>query len=234
MQKKRIISSYDKLYQKDNFRLSWEGEISLKYKIPKYVSLFLNQFKNLENLEILELGAGDGSITELIMKQLKYKRYIATEISEEGVKKLKNKNIDASMMDAMDLKFKDNSFDIVCSFDTMHHVDNPVKMAREMLRVTRKYFFLIEANGICILRKVYERLPKYKETGERSYTPKKYMNFFKSKQLKKISIKPFLYMVPFTPSPLIKLMIKLSETLEQVPILRWQGSSVLIYGEKFL
>src|SRR3989344_7283990 len=113
-----MTDSYDQLYRGNNFRETWEGEISLRYKMPKYASLFTDYFKN-KDLNILELGAGDGYLTKLIMGKLKYKKYVATEISEEGVKGLKEKGIEALKMNAEKLEFADNSFDVVCAFDAM-------------------------------------------------------------------------------------------------------------------
>jgi hypothetical protein len=72
--------------------------------------------------------------------------------------------------------------------------------------------------------------------GENSYKPQKYLSFFKDSKfgntIKYISIKPFLFSVPFTPPMLIKPMIFVSELLEKIPIIKWQGSGVVIYLEK--
>ena len=94
-----MIDSYDRLYKGDNFHRIWEGEISLRYKVPKYASLFADRFKNYDNLSILELGAGEGYLTKLIMEKLKYKKYVATEISDEGVKRLKEKGIEPTIVE---------------------------------------------------------------------------------------------------------------------------------------
>lgn len=226
-----MIDAYNQLYKENNFHQIWEGEISLKYKVPKYASLFTDYFKD-ENLTILELGAGEGYLTKLIIKKTKYKKYIATEISHEGVKRLKEKDITALKMDAEKLEFEDNSFDVVCCFDTMHHVADPQKMATEMARVAKRNIFLIEANGLCLIRKLLEKTQRYKTVGEKSYTPRKYASFFNSPEIKKISIKPFLAVFPFTPLVLTKPSIWLSEIMERLPLLKWQCSSILISVEK--
>ncbi|MBW2971246.1 hypothetical protein KY320_03740 [Candidatus Woesearchaeota archaeon] len=119
---------------------------------------------------------------------------------------------------------------MVFAIDVMHHVSNPRKMAREMMRVSSKYIFLIEANGICIIRKVMERISKkYQAAGENSYKPWDYKSFFKGAN--NFSIRPFLFMIPFTPKRLMKPVIWLSETMEKIPLLRWQGSGVVMCGE---
>lgn len=228
-----ITKNYDKLYQGNNFHQIWEGEISLRYKVPKYASLFADYFKKDENLTILELGAGEGYLTKLITEKLNCKKYVATEISDEGVKRLKEKGIEAFKMDAEKLEFADNSFDVVCCFDVMHHVYNPYKMASEMIRVTKKNIFLIEANGLCLIRKLLEKTPRYKMVHELSYTPKQYTSFFTHSAVRKIYIKPFLAIFPFTPLILTKPAVWISEIMGRLPILKWQCSSLLISIEKY-
>ena len=232
--KKKVMKKYyDNLFSEDiSFREKWEGKIGINYRVPKEVSYLINflKNKNLKNLSILELGAGDGLSTNMIIKSLNPKKYIATELSAEGVKKLKRKGIKAIQMDATSLDFKDNSFDVVCCFNTMHHVNNPRKMAQEMLRVTRKYFLLCEANGLSLPRKLLELTPRNRRANENSYLPSTYKSFFENK--KWIKIKPFCFAFAFTPIPLIKIAVFLSELFEKIPIFRWQGSSLLIYGEK--
>ena len=228
-----IVENYNKLYRGDeNFHRIWEGEISLKYKVPKYASLFADYFRD-KNPTILELGAGEGYLTKLIMEKLKYERYVATEISDEGVKRLREKGVEALKMDAEKLDFEDNSFDVVCAFDAMHHVANPSKMAAEMMRVARKNVFLIEANGSCIIRRLLEKTSRYKGVGEKSYAPRQYASFFASPDVRKIYMKPFLAVFPFTPVVLAKPAILWSEIMERLPVLKWQCSSVLISVEKY-
>ena len=115
----------------------------------------------------------------------------------------------------------------------MHHVDDPRKMAHEIVRVTKKHFFLIESNGTSVLRRLFEKSKRNRMFGEKSYTAGTYKRFFTSTgMIKKIDIKPFLYIVSFTPSSLITTAAKFSEFMEKVPLLRWQGSGVIITGEK--
>jgi hypothetical protein len=114
----------------------------------------------------------------------------------------------------------------------MHHVPNPRRMAREMLRVSRKHVFLIEANGLSILRKLAELSPRYMRDGEKSYTPWRYRSFFQSGISEVVQVKPFLFMIPFTPSFLINTNIIFSEFLQKVPILKWQCTGVMIYVQK--
>lgn len=231
-----MTQCYEKIYSEEgSFKEKWDGKIATEYKVPKYIRIFWKAYRNEKPMNVLELGAGNGEVSELILAQCSkfIKSYTVTEISKAGVKRLKQKGFKVHQVDAIDLsRFKDNSFDLVFCIDVMHHVNNPRKMALEMLRVTRKHVFLIEANGICLLRKLMEFTSKYRMAGENSYPPWTYNSFFKSSRLKNFSIRPFLFMVPFTPNFLIKVVILMSETLERIPLFKWQGSGVVICAEK--
>jgi len=238
--KKDITAFYDGLYrQTDHFKRDWEGRIGEFYKLPKYVSIIADDirrnFDPEEPIRILEVGAGIGEVSERLRDTCRtlIKEYVASEISEEGVKKLRERGFAALHQDAEDLSLcGDGSFDFVCAIDVMHHVGDPRRMAREMVRVSRKRVFLIEANGLCLIRKILERTSKYRNAGESSYAPWTYRSFFRGNAVREFRIKPFLFSVPFAPEPLIKTVIALSETLEKIPFLRWQGSGVIIRAVK--
>lgn len=234
--KKRVMTDYyDELFGEEvSFREKWEGKIALTYRVPKEVGQLIDflKDKNPKDISILEIGAGDGFSSRLIINALRPRRYVATDLSTKGVKKIKKLGIETSANDATSLGFQDNSFDMVCCFNVMHHVDNPAKMAQEMLRASRKYFLLCEANGFSFPRKLLEFTPRNRRANENSYLPSTYRSFFESENLKWIKIKPFMFAFPFTPTFLCGASIRLSEMFEKIPGFRWQGSSLAIYGEK--
>ena len=49
--------------------------------------------------------------------------------------------------DALDLKFNDGEFDLVCAFGILHHIQSPERAIREMFRVARKGVFLSDMNN---------------------------------------------------------------------------------------
>jgi len=233
---RRQVKSYDEIYSRGGdkpCRYFWEGRIGLDYKLPKYLGYLFSLYSGCKSLSVLELGAGDGYHSKIVKRRLCPEKYVATDISAEGVGKMRFKGLDARLADATDLSvFEDNSFDLVFCLDVMHHVERPWRMAQEMLRVTRKHFFLCEANGICIPRKLLELTPRNRSVGEKSYTPHSYASFFSGSSLGWIKIKPFNFAFAFTPDFMYGAAVRLSEALEKVPALRWQGSSLLIYGQK--
>jgi SAM-dependent methyltransferase len=82
-------------------------------------------------------GAGYGSF------QLAHvaRRVIGGDISEEAVEYARAHyqvpNVEFTVLDATALPFDDASFDVVCSFETVEHVDDPEALVREAARVLR-------------------------------------------------------------------------------------------------
>ena len=50
------------------------------------------------------------------------------------------------LMDAADLRFHDDSFDVVFCHALLHHVKNMDRVVLEMRRVSRKYVVILEPN----------------------------------------------------------------------------------------
>ncbi len=228
-------SAWNNFFQyRESERDSRLGKKSREYIVSKYLQLFTNTFANDSNLSFLELGAGRGEITKGILKNKApfLKRYTATELTASGVRALKKLQIPVKQMDAQNLTFKKNAFDVVCAFDVMHHVPNPKKMAEEMTRVAKKHIFLIEANGLSIARRILEQTQWYKTLGENSYFPWKYLSFFPRKEFTELSIRPFLFVPPKIPNSLVDSIPLISNTLEKIPLLNWQCSGVVIHGVK--
>lgn len=222
-------------YFKENkpFREAWQGKLGIKYEVIQETDAFIKfiKDKNISNPSILELGAGDGYSSDIIRKALIPKRYVTTDISFEGVKRMKERGFEAYQADAMNLiRFDDNSFDVVFAFGVMHHVLSPGYMTREILRVTKKYFFLVEVNGLCLPRKLLEHSPRNGKAGERSYLPLTYKSFFE--EAGQCKIKPFNFVYAGTPDFLYRIAVVISELLKKLPIIKYFSSTLIICGEK--
>jgi ubiquinone/menaquinone biosynthesis C-methylase UbiE len=48
--------------------------------------------------------------------------------------------------DASSLPFRDNAFDVVFEKDSLHHVNQPKEVLKEMRRVSRNLIVLVEGN----------------------------------------------------------------------------------------
>jgi len=234
---------YEELYEADKMISDTEGDSYIYYRAPKTIDLFMNRFPALENYSLLELGTGEGRIFELILGwDDKFGSYTLTDASPSAVRKLKDKysalnNIILKELDVTStFPFPDNTFDIVCCFGVMHHI-TPLSiaqhMANEMVRVSKKFIFLTEANGLSIIRRIGELPKKARELGESSYTPWRYKTFFKNAGVKFIKVTPFYFFVPpNVKKDNLKPFITISEIGARIPLLKWQSQALEIYCEK--
>lgn len=90
--------------------------------------------------EVLECACGTGAITKYIAR--KCKNLIATDYSEgmlwQAIKKLKaNTNVAVEKADITQLRFADESFDVVVAGNVIHLLPEPDKALKELERVVR-------------------------------------------------------------------------------------------------
>lgn len=87
---------------------------------------------------ILDVGCGDGHITNLLPKNL---RVVGVDISEEALKYVKREKVVGSIDK---LPFPDNSFDLVMINDVLEHLPEDIydKGLNELQRVANKYILI--------------------------------------------------------------------------------------------
>ena len=91
--------------------------------------------------KVLDAGAGDGYITNLIKK--KGFEVVGLEISDKRIKNAKEKyTLDFVKGDVNNLPFPDNSFDTVVVSEVLEHTDNIGQGLKEAIRVAKKKVIL--------------------------------------------------------------------------------------------
>ena len=106
--------------------------------------------KYASGLCVLDVGCGDGYGTAFLAKTAKsiigvdYEKDVAIE----AAKKYKADNLEYLFMDATELKFNNNEFDIVCSFQVIEHLPENKLTAylnelRRVLKTGEHYFSLL-------------------------------------------------------------------------------------------
>ena len=99
---------------------------------------------------ILDIGSGTGRALIRVRDSVPNISITGVEPSAElrrighGKGLLETQLIDG---DAMNLKFADGSFDLVCEYGALHHIPEPSKAVAEMLRVSRKAIFISDVNN---------------------------------------------------------------------------------------
>lgn len=96
---------------------------------------------------ILDVGAGTGRAIEFFRER--GRRVAGAEPSTAQIAQAIKKGISPDSIvqaDGAALPFPDNSFDAVCEFGMLHHVERPERVIAEMLRVARKAIFISDSN----------------------------------------------------------------------------------------
>jgi len=136
-----------KIYQKKY----WERKELIKRRPPKhpvikaYVLPKINMISRYVNLNkqtrLLDVGCGNGFFT------FYFDKICDTYGIDYSEKMLQMNPVKKKfLMDANNLKFKDNSFDIVFCHFFLHHIDNADKIIQEMRRVSKRYVVILEPN----------------------------------------------------------------------------------------
>jgi SAM-dependent methyltransferase len=101
------------------------------------------------NKKILNVGAAGGA-TSLWLSA--FGKVSSIENERLFLEHLRNNNIEVTEASAEQLPFADNSFDVVCAFDVVEHIDNDKNALKEMQRVCKP------GGKICITVPAYQFL----------------------------------------------------------------------------
>lgn len=117
-----------------------EHPVIAEYVIPK-IALIQQYIELNKATKLLDVGCGNGFFTYYFDKicDVSGVDYSEKMLSLNPVKK-------TFLMDAADLKFENNSFDIVFCHALLHHVNDIDRVVSEMRRVSKKYIVIIEPN----------------------------------------------------------------------------------------
>ena len=97
------------------------------------------EFLNVQpGMRVLEVGSGLGYLAAAVARSAKDVRVVGVERSEDQIRAaVKDPVIEYVVGDAHQLRFDDNSFDLVYARYVLEHVANPDTVLKEMARVAR-------------------------------------------------------------------------------------------------
>ena len=132
-----ILEKYYNKFNEDKRLLSRHGQVEF-FVAMEYIKEVIGDRKNLD---IIDIGAGTGRYS-VELEKLGHK-LTAVELVNKNVSqiKLKSKTIVAKQGNALNLKFKDDSFDIALLFGPTYHLfshEDKLKAINEAKRVLRK------------------------------------------------------------------------------------------------
>ncbi|MEO6669551.1 MAG: class I SAM-dependent methyltransferase [Ferruginibacter sp.] len=102
-----------------------------------------------QKINILNIGAAAGASGEFLSA---YGLVTSVETEPLFIDYLRKQNIDVTEASITNLPFNDNSFDLVCAFDVIEHVEDHLQAMKEMQRVCKK------GGGVCITVPAFKNL----------------------------------------------------------------------------
>ncbi len=190
----------------------------------------------------LEIGCGTGMFSMMVAKALEETTVVATELTDDllEIARVENAlpNIEYRTADAHALDFPDESFDGVFGSSVLHHLDVP-RALREMRRVLKPGGKLVFAEPNMLNPQIWaERNIDYvRERMGASPDETAFVRVSLKYQLERegfvaVDIVPHEFLHPAIPGPLVPAAKALTEVLEQLPVVREIGGSLLIYCRK--
>ena len=106
------------------------------------IEIFKELVKDVKNLNVLEIGAGTGRFTSILLEQGNYVKALDISVSMlEQLKKRLNghsKHLQTIISDARKLGIETSSTDVVVSINALSHIPEYKKVFMEVLRVLKK------------------------------------------------------------------------------------------------
>ena len=134
----------DQKFYQEYYKLEREG-----WWFKARLSILENYFQAIitnPDMKILNVGAATGATSEMLSK---YGKVTSLEYDEFCCKFLKEKTgIEAINASLTELPFENNSYDMICAFDVIEHIENDNKAVEEIYRVLKpkgKYFITVPA-----------------------------------------------------------------------------------------
>jgi 2-polyprenyl-3-methyl-5-hydroxy-6-metoxy-1,4-benzoquinol methylase len=124
----------DKQYYKDYYRYEREHWwfCARRHILQSYIA------KNIagnKNLQILNIGAATGASSEMLAE---FGTVTSTEYDADCINFVKDKlDFPIQQADITKLQFSDESYDVVCAFDVIEHVENDPLAVNELVRVCK-------------------------------------------------------------------------------------------------
>ena len=141
MKNKKIIPEPK---NKPKHPLEWTGERIIpkegSWMFQRHLKAYQFSMDFCRNKVILDAGCGEGYGSNLLAEVAT--KVIGVDISQEAIRHAREKysreNLHYYVMDAVNMDFADNTFDVIISFQVIEHLNNPLKFLKEIKRILKK------------------------------------------------------------------------------------------------
>jgi len=192
------------------------------------------------DLSVLELGCGTGYFTkELVNTNANITAIdISPELLESAKSKIKSDKINFVLGNACSVPFEDSTFDVILGSSVLHHLDLDSAI-KEIYRILKKggSIQFTEPNMLNPQIALQKNIPFIKKIMGDSPDETAFFRWRLRKKLintgfNSVSIKPFDFLHPKTPSIFIKIMEKVGPGFEKTPLLKEFSGSLFITAKK--
>ncbi|GIW61692.1 MAG: hypothetical protein KatS3mg089_0544 [Patescibacteria group bacterium] len=116
--------------------------------LENFNKALLEEVRALQPYSILDVGCGEGFTLEILRKAGIGKKLEGVDYLDRAIKlgKKEHPRLVLKQGTIYDLKYKDETFDVVICTEVLEHLDNPEKGLEELVRVTKKYCVLSVPN----------------------------------------------------------------------------------------
>lgn len=136
------------MHTTDNYRKHKSSSAAQQKLLAEFEKLFMHEIKKLRPKSILDVGCGEGFTLEKLRKARIGTHLEGVDYLDLAIKLGKKEHPDLTLKKGSiyDLKYKDNSFDVVICSEVLEHVEDPQKGLEELVRVSKKYCVLSVPN----------------------------------------------------------------------------------------
>lgn len=119
-----------------------------KFLINNFYSTLVNLAKPLDPKSILDAGCGEGFTMNRLNENSVGREIEGIEFSEDAIKLGKNlfPTLKFRQGSVYEMPYKKNSFDLVVCTEVLEHIDDPEKVLKELIRVSKNYLIVSVPN----------------------------------------------------------------------------------------
>ena len=199
----------------------------LKRRTKEVIKAIL-KYKGRKVNSILDVGCADGKMLELLLEEVKVHNYKGVDFDQKLIN-LANEDIKKHLEvgNALNLRFKDNNFDVLISTAVIEHLENPEKFLKESYRVLKEGGIIILTTPSPLFEKLGTLVGHLKdETHFETYNLKELKSLLRKEGFRIFESKRFMI------SPMgMPFEIPIENSLNKIG-LHWIMCNQLIVGKK--
>ena len=205
--------------------------------------MLLRRVARLAKPKCLEIGCGTGAFTRYALEQSPDLDWCGLDVSPKCIEIAERDfghyaNASFKVTDGGALPFEDGSVDVICGVAILHHLDVE-QLARESLRVLKRggLFWFAEPNMLnphVALENNVRAVGKFFESSEdeTAFVRWPLARLLRREGFTRIEVRPFDWLYPATPEPLIGLGKFACRVLERVPVVKEFSGSIEVVAYK--